>query len=58
MRVVNTYLNGNIRDLKLRVIPLGQVTILDLFDTASVGVDSLFLEIANKTVDNLGRDEV
>jgi len=49
---------SELRDLKLWVGPLWQVSVLNLANAARVGMDCLLLEVTDKTVGNLGRDQV
>lgn len=59
VRVVRVaHLNSNVGNGKLGVVPLGQVTVLDLLDATGVGMDGLLFKISDKSVDNLGGDEV
>jgi len=51
-------LDSNVGNAKLGVVPLGQVTVLDLLNAAGVGMDGLLLKISDKSVNNLGGDEV
>ena len=50
--------NGKIGDAELGVAPLLQTAVVELEQAAGVGVDSLFLKVADEAVADLGRNEV
>lgn len=51
-------LDSEIGNHKIRIGPFRQVAFLDLLDTHRVRVNSLFFEVANKPVRDLGGNEI
>lgn len=50
--------NSKLRNLEIGIGPLGQVSLLNFLETARVCVDGLLLEIADKAMRDLWRDQV